>query len=205
MRTQPDGVHNLADCTGLHKLSGFNDAAHSEVLGVVDRINTPRFCLRAAHFFELSERGHARLVRHEILTGAHNFDAQGCSVSIYSGARHQSDSRVIKDASAIIETERLRIARRESGGEIVFRRKKAGEARARAKQRIHLTKDVIMVDADDGEADCHFDRPLSNQRDRSKAEKFGVTIAPARSQLRTRLTSRLERNASNWHRRRARY
>src|ERR1700730_12977921 len=114
-----------------------------------------------AHFFELSQRGHAGLVRHEILAGAHNLDAQGCSVSIYASARHQSDIRIVEDASATIEAERLRIARGEIGGEIVLRREKACEGRARAKQRIHLAEDVIMVDADDGEADRHVDRALS--------------------------------------------
>jgi hypothetical protein len=111
-----------------------------------------------AHFFELSQRGHAGLVRHEILAGAHNLDAQGCSVSIYASARHQSDIRIVEDASATIEADRLRIARGEIGGEIVLRREKACEGRARANQRIHLAEDVIMVDADDGEADRHVDR-----------------------------------------------
>ena len=69
--------------------------------------------------------------------------------AFYASARHQSDIRIVEDASATIEADRLRIAR----GEIVLRREKACEGRARAKQRIHLAEDVIMVDADDGEAD----------------------------------------------------
>ena len=91
-------------------------------------------------------------------SGAHDFDTQGCSLGIYSGARHQSDIGIIKDTSFTIEAERLRIARREIGGEIVLRGKKAYEARIRAKQCVHLTKDVIMVDADDGEADRQLGR-----------------------------------------------
>jgi len=38
-----------------------HDAAHSEVLGIVDRIDALRFRLHIAHFFELSQRGHAAL------------------------------------------------------------------------------------------------------------------------------------------------
>ena len=113
-----------------------------------------------AHFFELSQRGHARLVRHEILTRAHNLDGQACSIRIYASARHQGDIRIVEDANATIEAERLRIARGEIGCEIVLRREKAYERRARAEQCIHLAEDVIMVDADDGEADRHVGRAL---------------------------------------------
>src|ERR1700726_226931 len=141
VRAKPDDIHNRADCAGPHQLPGPHYAAHSEVLGIVDRIDALRFRLHTAHFFELSQRGHARLVRHEILAGAHNLDAQGCSVSIYAGARHQGDIRIVEDASATIEADRLRIAR----GEIVLRREKACEGRARAKQRIHLAEDVIIA------------------------------------------------------------
>ena len=160
MRAQPDSIDTRADCAGLHKLPGFHDAAYSEVLRIVDRIDALRFRLHTAHFFELSQRGHAGLVRHEILAGAHNLDAQSCSVSIYAGARHQGDIRILEDASATIEAARLRIARGEIGGEIVLRREKACERRARANERIHLAEDVIMIDADDGEADRHVDRAL---------------------------------------------
>src|ERR1700726_815303 len=136
VRAQPDGINNRADCASPHQLPGSHDAAHSEVLGMVDRIDALRFRLHTARFIELSQRGHAGLVRHEILAGAHNLDGQGCSVSIYASARHQSDIRIVYDTSATIEADRLRIALGEVGGEIVLRREKACEGRTRAKQRI---------------------------------------------------------------------
>ena len=67
------------------------------------------------------------------------------------------DIRIVGDTSAAIEAARLRIARGKIGGEIVLLSEKAYERRARAKQCIHLAEDVIMVDADDGEADRHVD------------------------------------------------
>jgi hypothetical protein len=63
-----------------------------------------------------------------------NLDAQACSIRIYASARHQGDTRIVEDASATIEAERLRIARGEIGGQIVLRREKAYERRARAEQ-----------------------------------------------------------------------
>ena len=158
VRAKPDGIHNRADCAGLHQIPGFHDATHSEVLGIVDRIDTLCFRLHAAHFGELSQRGHARLVRQEILASAHNLDAQECPVSVDASARHQGDIRVVEDASDAIEADRLRIAPREIAGEIVLRREKADQRRARGKERIHLAEDMIVVDADDGEADRHVNR-----------------------------------------------
>jgi hypothetical protein len=63
-----------------------------------------------------------------------NLDAQACSIRIYASARHQGDTRIVEDASATIEAERLRIARGEIGGQIVLRREKAYERRARAER-----------------------------------------------------------------------
>ena len=127
------------------------DAA-AEMLGVEDRVDAPGLLLNPLDLGQFLERDHARLVDHVVLAVPHRGKADPRPILRYRGADDDGDAVVLEDLAGIVNAPRLRVAFREGSGEIVLFGEEGDELGPGAEKGIDLTEDMVVVDADDGEA-----------------------------------------------------
>ncbi len=206
VRPEPDGVDHLADRPGLHQLARLHGRPGLEMLGVADRVDPAGLGLHPPHLGQLLQRGHARLVGEIVLAGLHHGDAERRPVGRDAGGGDQLDRRVVQDGARVGDALRLGVAGLERAGEVVLRRVEGDELAPGAEQRVDLPEDVVVIDADGGEADGHSGSRFSVscrwwRRPRSEgAGRTGRTRTPAAGSGRTSRTARSSPTC-RWNRR----
>ena len=145
---------------GLDEFARLHRGALLEVLAEADRVDAPRLGLHLADLGELLQRGHAGLVGHEVLAVAHGLHAQRRAFVEDRGADDELDGLVLQEAALVVDTRRAWEALRKLRRKVILGRIEAREFSPSVQHALRLAVDVIVVDADDGEAEgAHGSHP----------------------------------------------
>jgi hypothetical protein len=114
-------------------------------------------------------RGHARLVAHHVLAVPHRLDRDRRAFVEDGRGQHHVHRLVLEDGALVGDAFGLRILLPERFGQFVLDRVKRHELGTGGEQAVDLPIDMVVIDADNGEADGHslratFDRLVRRPR-----------------------------------------
>ena len=153
MRSQPDRLYDITDGACLDQLARFDGAAILEALAVHDRVDPSGRSLHATNVCELLQRDDAGLVHHIILAMLHHADAERGALVRNDRREHKLDRGVLQDLTLIADLLRLRIPARELRAQVGLDGMEGDQLTTTPDGGVHLTVDVAVIHADDGEAE----------------------------------------------------
>ena len=163
VRREVDGLDDAANRARLHEVAGPDGGAHFVALAVQDGVDALGGGLHAPRLGELLERGDAGLVGQVVLAVLHDADADRRPLVRDRGAQHELHIAV-EDFLLAARDLRLREPFRVRGGQLRLLRVDGDQLTAAADDRVGHAVDVVVVEADDGEADTRLRRRLVRGR-----------------------------------------
>ena len=153
VRTQSQGLDDLADPPGADQLAGPDRAAHLEPLGEGDRPEPPGLGHRPLELGELVEGDAPRLVGHDVLAVTQRLDGDRTAAVRHRCGDDQVDRRVLQQLAAVGDPRGVRPAGPGGLGHRGVRVVGAqpDELAALTQQTLGLPEGVGVVQADDGE------------------------------------------------------
>src|SRR5260221_2756335 len=151
MRSEPNGLNDLADRARLDELSSLDGGATLEALAVHDRVDALRLGLYAPHVRKLIERRDAGLVGHEVLSVLHHANAERCTLHRNAGGPDELDRGILQNLALVLRNLHVRISFGERSAELGLLREKGDELAAALRGRVDLAVDVAVIDPDHGE------------------------------------------------------
>src|SRR5260221_12774704 len=151
MRSEPNGLNDLADRARLDELSSLDGGATLEALAVHDRVDALRLGLYAPHVRKLIERRDAGLVGHEVLSVSHHANAERCTLHRNAGGQNELDRGILENLALVLRNLHVRISFGERGAKVGLLRVGGYDVATALLARVDLAVDVAVVDPVHGE------------------------------------------------------
>ena len=160
MRSEANGLHNLADGAGGDEQARFFRRAVFEPLRIAHREDTLRLRLDAADLGQLVERDHARLVDHYVLAGAHDLDRR-CGPDVGRDRTYDQLNRCIFENFSIVgDPPYLRKGLHIGSSQIILCRVHSNQFGACIEHGLGLAVNMAVVEADGCKFQVTFHRSL---------------------------------------------
>ena len=154
VRRQIDGLHDAADLTGLDQPQRRGHRGHLEALREADREDAAGFRDDLLQFRQLRQRGHAGLVRHDILAVPHRRRGQRRAIARNGADDDGVDGGILQQGVAIGDFPQIGepLAEARQHARVGRFRPIAGTCHAGGDQFLGHLVNMTMVEADYGEA-----------------------------------------------------
>ena len=183
VRRNVDGLDHFSDRALPHQFPRVNSGLHLQQLAVKDGVNPLGLSDGPAHIRQLFQRGHAGLVREEILAALHGTHSYAGSFAGDLRGQHQLHRRVVEDLILGLRDLYIGKSLAERRQFVFFAAPRRHKLSAAALHRANHAVDVVVADAADGKLDvifgCFFGLRGHNRIFHSRAAPPPNAIAPS--------------------------